>query len=154
MLVTRRLRTTAKRSQRRRLFWSMGPGYLRECVIRERHAVTVDCCRGLRWLLGHRGGEFGDFVHALRDMSKLNYVSTAGGALIRYLSGVELPLIKAMVARAQTSDTTVLSDETADPKTAGNTIAQAHCGIHTTGPIPKEHHPELQARCRFQTRTC
>ena len=33
------------------------------------------------------------------DMSKLNYVSTAGGALIRYLSGVELPLIKAMSRR-------------------------------------------------------
>jgi len=30
------------------------------------------------------------------DMSKLNYVSTAGGALIRYLSGVQLPLIEAM----------------------------------------------------------
>lgn len=30
------------------------------------------------------------------DMSKLDYVSTAGGALIRYLSGVQLPLIKAM----------------------------------------------------------
>jgi phosphoglycerate kinase len=30
------------------------------------------------------------------DMAKLNYVSTAGGALIRYLSGVQLPLIKAM----------------------------------------------------------
>lgn len=30
------------------------------------------------------------------DMSKLNYVSTAGGALIRYLSGIELPLIAAM----------------------------------------------------------
>jgi len=34
------------------------------------------------------------------DMSKLNYVSTAGGALIRYLSGVELPLIKAMSTRS------------------------------------------------------
>jgi phosphoglycerate kinase len=30
------------------------------------------------------------------DMSKLNYVSTAGGALIRYLSGVRLPLIDAI----------------------------------------------------------
>jgi phosphoglycerate kinase len=30
------------------------------------------------------------------DMSKLDYVSTAGGALIRYLSGVQLPLIDAM----------------------------------------------------------
>lgn len=30
------------------------------------------------------------------DMSKINYVSTAGGALIRYLSGAELPLIAAM----------------------------------------------------------
>jgi phosphoglycerate kinase len=30
------------------------------------------------------------------DMSKLNYVSTAGGALIRYLSGVRLPLLEAM----------------------------------------------------------
>jgi len=31
------------------------------------------------------------------DMSKLNYVSTAGGALIRYLSGVSLPLIESMI---------------------------------------------------------
>jgi len=30
------------------------------------------------------------------DMSNLDYVSTAGGALIRYLSGVQLPLIEAM----------------------------------------------------------
>jgi phosphoglycerate kinase len=35
------------------------------------------------------------------DMSKLNYVSTAGGALIRYLSGVELPLIAAMSRHAK-----------------------------------------------------
>ena len=35
---------------------------------------------------------FSQFV----DMSQINYVSTAGGALIRYLSGVELPLIAAM----------------------------------------------------------
>jgi phosphoglycerate kinase len=35
---------------------------------------------------------FASFV----DTSKLNYVSTAGGALIRYLSGVQLPLLKAM----------------------------------------------------------
>lgn len=34
------------------------------------------------------------------DMSKLNYVSTAGGALIRYLSGIELPLIAAMKRHA------------------------------------------------------
>jgi len=32
------------------------------------------------------------------DMSKLDYVSTAGGALIRYLSGVRLPLIEAMTS--------------------------------------------------------
>jgi phosphoglycerate kinase len=30
------------------------------------------------------------------DIEKIDYVSTAGGALIRYLSGVELPLLKAM----------------------------------------------------------
>ena len=30
------------------------------------------------------------------DISKINYVSTAGGALIRYLSGIELPLLKAI----------------------------------------------------------
>lgn len=30
------------------------------------------------------------------DTSKLDYVSTAGGALIRYLSGVQLPLLRAM----------------------------------------------------------
>ena len=33
------------------------------------------------------------------DMSKLDYVSTAGGALIRYLSGVRLPLIEAMTGK-------------------------------------------------------
>jgi hypothetical protein len=33
------------------------------------------------------------------DMSKFNYVSTAGGALIRYLSGVQLPLFEAMSKR-------------------------------------------------------
>lgn len=30
------------------------------------------------------------------DISRLDYVSTAGGALIRYLSGVQLPLLEAM----------------------------------------------------------
>lgn len=30
------------------------------------------------------------------DLTKINYVSTAGGALIRFLSGSELPLIRAM----------------------------------------------------------
>ena len=30
------------------------------------------------------------------DINQINYVSTAGGALIRYLSGVELPLLKAI----------------------------------------------------------
>lgn len=30
------------------------------------------------------------------DITKINYVSTAGGALIRYLSGIELPLLKAI----------------------------------------------------------
>ena len=32
------------------------------------------------------------------DSSKIDYISTAGGALIRYLSGVKLPLLEAMVA--------------------------------------------------------
>ena len=31
-------------------------------------------------------------------LDKINYVSTAGGALIRYLSGVELPLLKAIAS--------------------------------------------------------
>ena len=30
------------------------------------------------------------------DITKINYVSTAGGALIRYLSGIQLPLLKAI----------------------------------------------------------
>lgn len=41
----------------------------------------------------------GDSVTAFSryvDMEKLGYVSTAGGALIRYLSGIELPLLTAM----------------------------------------------------------
>ena len=35
------------------------------------------------------------------DSSKIDYISTAGGALIRYLSGVKLPLLEAMVASSQ-----------------------------------------------------
>lgn len=41
----------------------------------------------------------GDTVSAAQryiDLSKLNYVSTAGGAMIRYLSDIKLPLIEAM----------------------------------------------------------
>ena len=32
------------------------------------------------------------------DNTKINYISTAGGALIRYLSGVRLPLLEAMTS--------------------------------------------------------
>jgi phosphoglycerate kinase len=42
------------------------------------------------------GGDTVTSFSRFTDISKLNYVSTAGGALIRYLSGVELPLLKAM----------------------------------------------------------
>ncbi len=46
----------------------------------------------------------GDSVTSFKkytDISKLNYVSTAGGALIRYLSGVELPLLKSFNSQAK-----------------------------------------------------
>jgi phosphoglycerate kinase len=42
------------------------------------------------------GGDTVTSFTKFTDLSKLNYVSTAGGALIRYLSGVSLPLIEAM----------------------------------------------------------
>jgi phosphoglycerate kinase len=42
------------------------------------------------------GGDTVTSFTMFTDISKLNYVSTAGGALILYLSGVELPLINAM----------------------------------------------------------
>jgi phosphoglycerate kinase len=42
------------------------------------------------------GGDTMTSFTKLTDISKLNYVSTAGGALIRYLSGVRLPLVEAM----------------------------------------------------------
>lgn len=42
------------------------------------------------------GGDSVTSFQSFTDINKINYVSTAGGALIRYLSGVELPLIKAM----------------------------------------------------------
>jgi phosphoglycerate kinase len=42
------------------------------------------------------GGDTVTSFTRFADISKLNYVSTAGGALIRYLSGVKLPLIEAM----------------------------------------------------------
>lgn len=47
----------------------------------------------------------GDSVTAFSkfvDMSKLNYVSTAGGALIRHLSGTRLPLLDAMQSAQRT----------------------------------------------------
>ena len=33
------------------------------------------------------------------DLDAISYVSTGGGALVRYLSGVELPLLRAMRRR-------------------------------------------------------
>ena len=42
------------------------------------------------------GGDTVTSFTRFTDISKLDYVSTAGGALIRYLSGVKLPLIEAM----------------------------------------------------------
>jgi phosphoglycerate kinase len=42
------------------------------------------------------GGDSVTSFNRYVDMSKLDYVSTAGGALIRYLSGVGLPLLEAM----------------------------------------------------------
>jgi phosphoglycerate kinase len=42
------------------------------------------------------GGDTVTSFTTFADIAKLNYVSTAGGALIRYLSGVKLPLIEAM----------------------------------------------------------
>jgi len=42
------------------------------------------------------GGDTVTSFTKFTDVSKVDYVSTAGGALIRYLSGVELPLIKVM----------------------------------------------------------
>jgi phosphoglycerate kinase len=42
------------------------------------------------------GGDTVSSFERFTDVTKLGYMSTAGGALIRYLSGVELPLLKAM----------------------------------------------------------
>ena len=42
------------------------------------------------------GGDTVTSFTKFADITKLDYVSTAGGALIRYLSGVKLPLLEAM----------------------------------------------------------
>ncbi len=42
------------------------------------------------------GGDTVNSFTRFTDVKKIDYVSTAGGALIRYLSGIELPLLKAM----------------------------------------------------------
>jgi phosphoglycerate kinase len=42
------------------------------------------------------GGDTVTSFTKFTDIKNIDYVSTAGGALIRYLSGVELPLLKAM----------------------------------------------------------
>lgn len=44
------------------------------------------------------GGDSVTSFARFTDIEKINYVSTAGGALIRFLSGVELPLLRAMSA--------------------------------------------------------
>ena len=47
------------------------------------------------------GGDTVSSATRFVDTGKINYVSTAGGALIRFLSGVRLPLIKAMEGAGQ-----------------------------------------------------
>ena len=47
------------------------------------------------------GGDTVTSFTKFTDIKKINYVSTAGGALIRYLSGIELPLLKAMKKNAE-----------------------------------------------------
>ncbi|MCK9191568.1 MAG: phosphoglycerate kinase [Sphaerochaetaceae bacterium] len=42
------------------------------------------------------GGDSVTAATKFTDLKKMNYVCTAGGAMVRFLSGVELPLIKAM----------------------------------------------------------
>ncbi|MDJ0498629.1 MAG: phosphoglycerate kinase [Acidimicrobiia bacterium] len=42
------------------------------------------------------GGDTVASAAAFIDLSEISYVSTGGGALVRYLSGTELPLLKAM----------------------------------------------------------
>lgn len=45
------------------------------------------------------GGDTVASAAAFVDLDKISYVSTGGGALVRYLSGTELPLLKAMRRR-------------------------------------------------------
>ncbi len=45
------------------------------------------------------GGDTVASAAAFVDLDAINYVSTGGGALVRYLSGVELPLLRAMRRR-------------------------------------------------------
>jgi phosphoglycerate kinase len=42
------------------------------------------------------GGDSVSATHKYVDPSKINYICTAGGAMVRFLSGVKLPLIAAM----------------------------------------------------------
>ena len=45
------------------------------------------------------GGDTVASAAAFVDLEEIDYVSTGGGALVRYLSGTELPLLRAMVRR-------------------------------------------------------
>jgi phosphoglycerate kinase len=60
---------------------------------------TVEICKTVENAQGFTvigGGDTVTCFTRYADLSKISYTSTAGGALIRYLSGTELPLLNAL----------------------------------------------------------
>ena len=78
------------------LFFNGPPGIYEQT---QTNQGTREICRAVAAARGDSIIGGGDSVTAFTrfsDLSELTYVSTAGGALIRYLSGVELPLLTAL----------------------------------------------------------
>ncbi len=83
-------------SQARTVFMNGPPGVYEEEISGK---GTRGICKAVENAPGFTvigGGDTVSCFTRYADLSKISYVSTAGGALIRYLSGTELPLLSAL----------------------------------------------------------
>jgi phosphoglycerate kinase len=83
-------------SRARTVFMNGPPGVYEEEISSR---GTVQICKAVEAASGFTvvgGGDTVSCFSRYTDPDKISYISTAGGALIRYLSGTELPLLSAL----------------------------------------------------------
>jgi phosphoglycerate kinase len=92
-----------KLSTAKTLFVNGPPGIYEDDISAEGTQKLWKAVEGASGFTVVGGGDTVSSFEKFTGVSKLGYVSTAGGALIRYLSGVELPLLKAMTKAHESS---------------------------------------------------